>query len=135
MKLLCSILVAVLMLGNIAYAEVIDDEKVLFQTVIGNDGLKIADIAEDDVITREEMVDILINLTQIQKDDIENIKFHTRDPKLHIYYYPFNDWPVEENKEKLLELTISELWKTAKDFQKLSRCWTKKQKQKATSRQ
>lgn len=49
------------------------------------------------------------------KWQVGNSKFHSSAGK-----------KAKKNKQKLLELTSSELWKTAKDLQQLSRCWTKK---------
>lgn len=103
MKFVFSFLVAVSMLTNIAYANVIDSDLTLYKTVIGNSGMKIADITEDDVITRNEMVDIIINMIQIQKDEIYAIKYYSKFLQRPVTYTPFSDWLLEENKEKLVE--------------------------------
>lgn len=103
MKLVCSVLIVILILTNVAYADVIDNDLTLLQTVIGNNGLKIADITEDDVITRSEMVDIIINITQIQKDEIYGIKRQSRFSQGAITYTSFLDWQLKDEKEKLVK--------------------------------
>ena len=58
------------------------------------------------------------------KWQVDNSKFHFSTGK-----------KAKKNKQKLLELTLSELWKTAKELQQLSTCLPKKKTKKKNKRQ
>jgi len=106
MKVLSSVLVIVLILSGTASASMEYDGNSLYQTVIGNTGLKISDITNYDLITRAEMIDIVINLTQIQKEDIYHAKYFSRFDKDSISIIDsmlFDDWVPTKDKEELVK--------------------------------